>query len=157
MRSANEAIAYPIHGSLFQLVVSYTNSGKRVQEYTLVFDTDWGRAFIHNVRCGNFVKVRNIPYRTLDTGAKQLFYIAMIMPKKELCRSQDKLLQIMNIKEKQNARRAVERLETYLRQLEGHGLITWCKEEDLYRIQRRYDPVKGCLPEAVSHDICNLA
>ena len=59
VRSATEAKAYPIHGSLFQLGINYTDSGKSVREYALLFDTDWGRAFMHNVRCGNFIKVRD--------------------------------------------------------------------------------------------------
>ena len=146
VRSGTKAIAYPIQGSLFRLGVSITDSTKRVQEYALLFDTDWGRAFMHNVRSGNFVKVRDIPYGNLDNGAKQLFYISMTMTNREFYRGQGKLLELMNIKEKQNTRRGVERLKKYLNQLDGFGLITWWKEKEVYHINRRYNPVNGCMP-----------
>lgn len=147
VRSASGAKAHQINGFLFQLGIHKSAGGKRVKEYALLFDSHWGRAFMHNVRCGNLVKVQGIPYKALDAGAKQLFYIAMTMVHRELYRTESNLLQLMNIKEKQNTPRAIERLESYLKQLEGHGLITWYKEKGLYRIQRQYDSVKGYMPK----------
>jgi len=146
-----KAEQYPINDSLFELAIDMSDSGKRVQEYVLYFGTDWGRAFLHNVRCGNFVVVRDIPYQDLDSGAKQLFYITMVMPRKVLSRGRNELLRLMNIKEKQNAPRSIKRLESYLVQLTDMKLIQWQWRQDSskYVIQRIYNPVKGIMPEVI--------
>ena len=64
----------------------------------------------------------------------------MTMPNMLLLRNQEDLLELMHIKERQNMRRGVERLETYLKELDRYGLITWQKEREAYRIWRQYDP-----------------
>lgn len=149
VRTNHGAVPHSICCSLFTLGIRNSDSGKRVEEYALFFDSDWGRAFMHNVRCGNFVVVRDIPYQDLDSGAKQLFYISMTMTNKELHRSPKNLLQLMNIKEKQNAPRSIKRLESYLAQLAGMRIIQWRHNSRKYVIQRIYNPVEGIMPEVM--------
>ncbi|GFZ87136.1 hypothetical protein GCM10008018_36610 [Paenibacillus marchantiophytorum] len=147
VRSGGGAEKRPITGNLFKFGTSYSASGKRVNDYVLYFDTEWGRAFLHNVCCGNFVVVRDIPYRELDNGAKSLFYMVMAMQNAYFYRKQDKLLQLMNSKDGQNRPRAIQRLEGYLNQLSDLKLVTWWLNGNVYHVNRLYDPIKGAMPE----------
>ncbi|ODB61652.1 hypothetical protein A7309_14200 [Paenibacillus polymyxa] len=134
-----------IEGHLFELGIGNSDSGKRVNEYALLFNTGWGRYFVHNVRCGNFIVIRDFPYAQLNNGAKNLFYTVMSMPNHYFYRRQDKLLSLINSKDDQNQPRAITRLEEYLSDLTDQQLITWKLEKGIYQIKRLYKPAIGTL------------
>ncbi|POR29283.1 hypothetical protein [Paenibacillus polymyxa] len=134
-----------IEDHLFELGIGSSDSGKRVNEYALLFNTGWGRYFMHNVRCGNFVVIRDFSYAQLNNGAKNLFYTVMSLPNHYFYRRQDKLLSLINSKDDQNQPRAITRLEEYLNDLTDQQLITWKLEKGVYHIKRLYKPANGTL------------
>jgi len=145
IKGGSEAI--PIQGTLFSLhIAPFKPGSQRVGEYTLWFETDWGMLFMHNIRCGNLVVIRDVPYQELDNTAKNLFFPIMSMSNPVFVRRQDKLLGLIHNGDGQNLPRAIARMESKLKALERYGLLTWKFEKGVYRMRRLYDPIKGRMP-----------
>lgn len=109
----------------------------------IIFNTYWGQLYLHNLRFGNISWIIDEKYQKLDNTSKNILIPVISFPNKNFIRRTSDLLEIANIKESKNKKRAIAILDKGLNELMNKGFITWSKKIETYYISSRIDTTKA--------------
>ncbi|EPZ41411.1 hypothetical protein [Alicyclobacillus acidoterrestris] len=118
--------------------------------YSVIFATKWGQYFLHNIKAGNLIWVKEDGYKNLTLGAKNILRTIMVQKGQQFYRRDTQsMLKVFNIKVGKNPSDAMRRLQKYYEELARLGFIKPTME--ITHITRNIDPSKGTFIDAPSH------